>query len=178
MTNQFLFIHLKYLKDSACDGIILAVKPDERKQIQSMLEQFAITKVIAMVDGGGERQDSVAACIEAHDEGGIVLVHDAARPFIRHAVIDELVKAADEHGAAIAGVRAKDTMKYAEAGIVEETVDREKLWIIQTPQAFRYALLKEASDKAEAEGFLGTDESMLVERLGIRYKLLKVRMIM
>ena len=73
---------------------------------------------------------------------------------------------ADEHGAAIAGVRAKDTMKYAEDGIVEETVDRERLWIIQTPQAFRYALLKEASDEAQAQGFLGTDESMLVERFG------------
>ena len=82
-------------------------------QIQSMLEQFAITKVTAMVDGGGERQDSVAACIEAHDKDGIVLVHDAARPFIRRTVIAELVKVADEHGAAIAGVRVKDTMKYA-----------------------------------------------------------------
>lgn len=153
-------------RDSACDGVILAVKPDERVQIQSMLEQYKIRKVTAMVDGGGERQDSVAACIRAHEKGGIVLVHDAARPFIRHAVIDELVKTADKHGAAIAGVRAKDTMKYAEAGVVEGTVDREKLWIIQTPQAFRYTLLQQASKKAEVEGFMGTDESMLVERLG------------
>jgi 2-C-methyl-D-erythritol 4-phosphate cytidylyltransferase len=152
--------------DPACDGVILAIKPDERVLIQSMLEQFAIRKVTAMVDGGGERQDSVAACIRAHKKGGIVLVHDAARPFIRRTVINELVKTADRHGAAIAGVRAKDTMKYAEAGVVEGTVDREKLWIIQTPQAFRYTLLQKASEQAEAEGFMGTDESMLVERLG------------
>ena len=65
--------------------------------------------------------------LNAHDKGGIVLVHDAARPFIRRTVIAELVKVADEHGAAIAGVRAKDTMKYAEDGIVEETVDREQV---------------------------------------------------
>jgi 2-C-methyl-D-erythritol 4-phosphate cytidylyltransferase len=152
--------------DPSCAGIILAVRSDERDPIQSMLEQYSITKVKALVDGGGERQNSVAACIQAHDEDGIVLVHDAARPFIRRNVIDELVKVADVYGAAIAGVQAKDTMKFAPAGIVEETVDREKLWIIQTPQAFRYTLLLEASDKAIADGFLGTDESMLVERLG------------
>ena len=152
--------------DPACVGVILAVKPEERAQIQSMLDQFAINKVTALVDGGGERQDSVAACIRAHDGGGIVLVHDAARPFIRRSVITELVKVAEKHGAAIAGVRAKDTMKYVELGVVEGTVDREKLWVIQTPQAFRYELLKLASAEAQAEGFLGTDESMLVERLG------------
>lgn len=152
--------------DPSCEGIILAVKAEEQPSIQEMLSEFSITKVTAMVEGGGERQNSVAACIRAYEGEGIVLVHDAARPFIRHNVIAELVSIADAHGAAIAGVQAKDTMKYAPGGIVEETVDREKLWIVQTPQAFRYALLREASDKAVADGFLGTDESMLVERLG------------
>ncbi|MER2089276.1 MAG: 2-C-methyl-D-erythritol 4-phosphate cytidylyltransferase [Sporosarcina sp.] len=152
--------------DPSCNGIILAIKPDERAKIQSLLEQFTIKKVKALVDGGEERQGSVAACIRAHDAGGIVLVHDAARPFIRRSVIAELVEVADGHGAAIAGVRAKDTMKYAQAGVVEGTVDRERLWIIQTPQAFQYDLLRQASDQAQAEDFLGTDESMLVERLG------------
>ncbi|MCG7335330.1 2-C-methyl-D-erythritol 4-phosphate cytidylyltransferase [Sporosarcina sp. ACRSM] len=152
--------------DPACEGIILAVKAEERPSIQEMLSEFSITKVTAMVEGGGERQNSVAACIRAYEGEGIVLVHDAARPFIRRNVIAELVGTADTYGAAIAGVQAKDTMKYAPGGIVEETVDREKLWIVQTPQAFRYELLREASDKAVADGFLGTDESMLVERLG------------
>ena len=84
-----IFIHTLtvFEEDPACEGIILAVKPEERQEIQSMLKQFGITKVKAIVDGGSERQYSVAACIEAHDEGGIVLVHDAARPFIRHSVI-------------------------------------------------------------------------------------------
>ncbi len=152
--------------DPSCEGIILAVKAEEQPSIQEMLSEFSITKVTAMVEGGGERQNSVAACIRAYDGEGIVLVHDAARPFIRRNVIAELVSVADAHGAAIAGVQAKDTMKYAPGGIVEETVDREKLWIVQTPQAFRCGLLREAADKAVADGFLGTDESMLVERLG------------
>ena len=77
-----------------------------------------------------------------------------------------LLKKHNESGAAIAGVRAKDTMKYVDNGIIEETVDRESLWIIQTPQAFRYDVLEEAERLADEEGFLGTDESMLVERLG------------
>lgn len=153
-------------EDPLCAGIILAVKEEERQSIQELLAEFSITKATSIVEGGGERQNSVAACIQAYEGEGIVLVHDAARPFIRRHVIEELVKVADAQGAAIAGVQAKDTMKYAPAGIVEETIDREKLWIIQTPQAFRYALLREASDKAIADGFLGTDESMLVERLG------------
>ncbi|WP_339253078.1 2-C-methyl-D-erythritol 4-phosphate cytidylyltransferase [Sporosarcina sp. FSL W8-0480] len=153
-------------QDEKCSGMILSVKLEEKDEIERMLEQFGITKVKAIVEGGDERQQSVAACIRAHRLGGIVLVHDAARPFINRNVIHELVEVADEYGAAIAGVQVKDTMKLAPDGIVEETVDRSKLWAIQTPQAFRYGLLKEASDKAEADGFQGTDESMIVERIG------------
>ncbi|MDW0116722.1 2-C-methyl-D-erythritol 4-phosphate cytidylyltransferase [Sporosarcina thermotolerans] len=153
-------------QDEKCSGMILSVKLVEKEKIERMLERFGITKVKALVEGGDERQQSVAACIRAHQSDEIVLVHDAARPFINRNVIHELVGVADEHGAAIAGVQVKDTMKFAPDGIVEETVDRSKLWSIQTPQAFRYELLKEASDKAEADGFLGTDESMIVERLG------------
>jgi len=166
--KQLVRIHTLtvFEEDPACDGIILSVKPNERKEIQTMLNQFGITKVTNIVDGGSERQYSVAACIGSHASGGIVLVHDAARPFLRVAVISKLVESAAKFGAAIAGVQAKDTMKLAPDGFVEETVDRNSLWIVQTPQAFRYELLKEASDQAIADSFLGTDESMLVERIG------------
>ncbi|MGN7386225.1 2-C-methyl-D-erythritol 4-phosphate cytidylyltransferase [Sporosarcina sp. SAFN-015] len=168
MASKPILIHTLdvFEQDLACSGMILSVKDEEKPQIEEMLERFGITKVTALVEGGTERQQSVAACIRAHQSGGIVLVHDAARPFIKQEVIHELVGVAQLHGAAIAGVQVKDTMKYAPGGIVEETVDRSKLWTIQTPQAFRYELIKEASEKAEAEGFLGTDESMIVERLG------------
>lgn len=153
--------------DPACEGMILSVKEEERVDIGQMIAQFGITKVKMLVEGGAERQQSVAACIHAHQLKGIILVHDAARPFIRREVISRLVETADVQGAAIAGVRVKDTMKTASDTIVEGTIDRSTLWSIQTPQAFRYEVLKEASDKAEADGFLGTDESMIVERLGI-----------
>ncbi|MFC5601928.1 2-C-methyl-D-erythritol 4-phosphate cytidylyltransferase [Sporosarcina koreensis] len=168
MAGKPILIHTLdvFEQDPDCSGMILSVKDEEKPKIEEMLERFGITKVAALVEGGAERQQSVAACIDAHRSGGIVLVHDAARPFIKRDVIRKLVEVAREDGAAIAGVQVKDTMKVAPDGIVEETVDRSKLWAIQTPQAFRYELLKEASDKAEAEGFLGTDESMIVERLG------------
>ncbi|HEX5563427.1 MAG TPA: 2-C-methyl-D-erythritol 4-phosphate cytidylyltransferase [Sporosarcina sp.] len=168
MAGKPILIHTLdvFERDPDCSGMILSVKYEEKPQIEEMLERFGITKVAALVEGGAERQQSVAACINAHQSGGIVLVHDAARPFIKRDVVRKLVEVALEEGAAIAGVQVKDTMKVAPDGIVEETVDRSKLWAIQTPQAFRYEILKEASDKAEAEGFLGTDESMIVERLG------------
>lgn len=153
-------------KDPACTAIILAIKSSEREEIQSFLREFNITKVSTMVEGGSERQYSVAACMEAYKESGIVLVHDAARPFIRRSTIGKLVQTAADYGAAIAGVRAKDTMKLAEDGTITETVNRDKLWIVQTPQAFKYEVLDEASRKALKDNFIGTDESMLVERMG------------
>ncbi|AXI01375.1 2-C-methyl-D-erythritol 4-phosphate cytidylyltransferase [Sporosarcina sp. PTS2304] len=152
-----------FQQDPQCEEIILAVKTEEQATIQEILKEHSN---ITFVEGGGERQDSVAACIAAYKGEGIVLVHDAARPFLNSLVIEALVRKANDTGAAIAAVRVKDTIKFAENGTVQQTVDREKLWMVQTPQAFRYELLKKASDQAIQDDFLGTDESMLVERLG------------
>lgn len=153
-------------QDENCTGIWLAVKDEERASIQALLEQYQITKVKGLPTGGKERQHSVHSCIKEMTAVEVVLVHDAARPFITIPIITELAQVAFEKGAAIAGVRAKDTMKIVKAGLIKETVDRESLWMIQTPQAFRFDLIVEAQDVAEKVGFLGTDEAMLVERLG------------
>ncbi|MBI6862566.1 MULTISPECIES: 2-C-methyl-D-erythritol 4-phosphate cytidylyltransferase [Lysinibacillus] len=155
-----------FQQDPFCTGIWLAVKPEERIYIQELLDEYRITKVKGLPDGGAERQHSVHSCMKEMEQVDIVLVHDAARPFITHAIIANLVQSAHEFGAAIAGVRAKDTMKKVRNGVIEETVDRDSLWMIQTPQAFRFDLIVEAEDVAEKVGFLGTDEAMLVERLG------------
>ena len=155
-----------FQKDKNCTGIWLAVKPEEREYIEKLLGKYSITKVKGLPNGGEERQHSVHSCIKEMEHVDIVLVHDAARPFITTPVIEKLTLAAYEKGAAIAGVRAKDTMKKVTDGVIVETVDRDNLWSIQTPQAFRFDLLKEAEDDAEKVGFLGTDEAMLVERLG------------
>ncbi|WP_336636340.1 2-C-methyl-D-erythritol 4-phosphate cytidylyltransferase [Lysinibacillus fusiformis] len=155
-----------FQQDPFCTGIWLAVKPEERIYIQELLDEYRITKVKGLPDGGAERQHSVHSCMKEMQQVDIVLVHDAARPFIAHDIIANLVQSAHNFGAAIAGVRAKDTMKKVRNGVIEETVDRDSLWMIQTPQAFRFDLIVEAEDVAEKVGFLGTDEAMLVERLG------------
>ncbi|WP_446936942.1 2-C-methyl-D-erythritol 4-phosphate cytidylyltransferase [Lysinibacillus fusiformis] len=155
-----------FQQDPFCTGIWLAVKPEERIYIQELLDEYRIMKVKGLPDGGAERQHSVHSCMKEMQQVDIVLVHDAARPFITHDIIANLVQSAYDFGAAIAGVRAKDTMKKVRNGVIEETVDRDSLWMIQTPQAFRFDLIVEAEDVAEKVGFLGTDEAMLVERLG------------
>ena len=168
LLDKPILIHtlLVFEQDEACSGIWLAVKDTERVYIQSLITKYNITKIKGLPTGGAERQHSVHSCLKEMKDVEIVLVHDAARPFITKSIIAQLAKTAYEKGAAIAGVRAKDTMKVVREGIIKETVDRDSLWMIQTPQAFRFDLLAEAEDVAEKIGFLGTDEAMLVERLG------------
>ncbi len=168
LQNKPILIHTLevFQNDANCTGIWLAVKPEEREYIQRLLNEHHITKVKGLPNGGEERQHSVHSCIKEMEQVDIVLVHDAARPFITNDIIASLVECADVKGAAIAGVRAKDTMKKVRDGIIVETVDRDDLWMIQTPQAFQFDILYKAEDVAEKVGFLGTDEAMLVERLG------------
>lgn len=161
----FLYTLEVFQRDQNCDGIWLAVKEQERDLIESYVKRYNITKVQGYATGGMERQDSVRACLEAIPPCGVVLVHDAARPFIDREVIARLVETAQMSGAAIAGVPVKDTIKKVSNGIISETVDRNQLWMIQTPQAFRYPLILKAAQVARNDGFMGTDEAMLVERL-------------
>jgi len=161
----FLYTLEVFQQDPNCEAIWLAVKEQERQLIEEYVKRHNITKVQGYATGGTERQDSVRACLEAIPPCGVVLVHDAARPFIDREVIARLVETAQVSGAAIAGVPVKDTIKKAENGIISETVDRNQLWMIQTPQAFRYSLILNAAKAAQKDGFMGTDEAMLVERL-------------
>ena len=96
---------------------------------------------------------------------GIILVHDAARPFILKEHIHRLLDTAQETGAAIIGVPAKDTMKTVRGHMVMATVERSSLWAVQTPQAFRFSVLYKAYEQAEKDSFIGTDDSSLVERI-------------
>ncbi|TMU83293.1 2-C-methyl-D-erythritol 4-phosphate cytidylyltransferase [Bacillus sp. BHET2] len=153
-------------RDSHCKGIYLAIHPMERDAFTSLLKRFGITKVVKLVDGGEERQHSVYnALLEVRHE--IVLVHDGARPFIKESTIHQLVEKTYSTGAAIAAVPVKDTIKKVLDGKVEETIERSSLWMVQTPQAFRVSVLKKAHGEADEDGFLGTDDASLVERLDV-----------
>jgi len=122
---------------------------------------------LAVVPGGPTRQDSVWLALQAvPDDVEIVVVHDAVRPLITPDLIASVVRAAVEHGAAICALPIAETVKRVRNEVVEATLDRSELWAVQTPQAFRAALLREAHEKARRDGVVGTDDAMLVERLG------------
>lgn len=159
--------------DEACEGIILAIPAGDEDHFSSLLKKFGIKKVTSLVTGGNERQHSVYNGLQAAKKEGIILVHDAARPFIEKRVIHELVAVAEEDGAAVVAVPVKDTIKKVNNYEVVETIERSSLWAIQTPQAFRVSLLEEAHNLAFSEQFLGTDESSLVERLNVPVKIVE-----
>ena len=122
---------------------------------------------LTIVAGGPTRQESVWRALQAAPaDSGVIVVHDAVRPFVTRALVDDVVAAARADGAAICALPVAETVKRVRAGLVEATVDREGLWAVQTPQAFRAVVLREAHDKARRDGIVGTDEAMLVERLG------------
>jgi 2-C-methyl-D-erythritol 4-phosphate cytidylyltransferase len=162
-----VFIHsLKvFEEDELCDGIILAIHPQDEAEFNSLLKKYGVKKVLELVPGGKERQDSIYNALKTVKGDGIILVHDAARPFIRKEHIHGLLDTALETGAAIIGVQAKDTMKTVRDDVVMATVERSSLWAVQTPQAFRFSVLYRAYEQAEKDGFIGTDDSSLVERI-------------
>ncbi|OQP04775.1 2-C-methyl-D-erythritol 4-phosphate cytidylyltransferase [Geobacillus sp. 46C-IIa] len=159
--------------DERCTGIVLVVNPAERSRFEQLLERYRIRKVAAFANGGQERQHSVYNGLQALKGGGIVLIHDGARPFVRVRHLHELADAAVQYGAAIPAVRVKDTIKKAGGLFVEQTIDRSSLWAVQTPQAFRLSLIMEAHEEAKKAGYLGTDDASLVERLGRPVKILE-----
>jgi 2-C-methyl-D-erythritol 4-phosphate cytidylyltransferase len=152
-------------EDELCDGIILAVNPLDTAEFKSLINKYKVKKVLDLVPGGKERQDSIYNALKTVKNTGIILVHDAARPFILKEHIHRLLDTAQETGAAIIGVPAKDTMKTVGNHVVMATVERSSLWAVQTPQAFRFSVLYKAYEHAEKEHFIGTDDSSLVERI-------------
>ncbi len=166
LNNIPIFIHsLKVFdEDELCEGIILAINPQDEGEIKLLLKKHKVKKVLDLVPGGKERQDSIYNALKTVKIDGIILVHDAARPFILKEHIHRLLDTAQKTGAAIIGVPAKDTMKTVHDQSVLATVERSSLWAVQTPQAFRFSVLYKAYELAEKDCFVGTDDSSLVER--------------
>jgi 2-C-methyl-D-erythritol 4-phosphate cytidylyltransferase len=127
-------------------------------------------KIAAVARGGERRQDSVLSGLRRIDpeKADIVLVHDGVRPLVGQDLINRVIAAAQEKGAAVPAIPIGETIKLIEKQEVRQTLDREKLFRIQTPQGFTYGILKHALDKAREDNFYGTDEASLVERTGKR----------
>ena len=147
---------------------IVPVVPPESGSFQPGSRLPASEKLVAAVTGGRERQDSVRLGLAAlSTETRWVAVHDAARCLVSEAEVEAVIGAAQETGAAILARPSTDTLKRVRDGVIEATLDRSQCWAAQTPQVFRVDLLREALEKAAAEGFVGTDDAQLVERLGV-----------
>ena len=159
---------LKFSSLPAVGELIVVVAEAEVDYIGRLLAEVRGLKPYQVTAGGAERQDSITNGLKLlNPEADVVLVHDAARPLVSLETIEAVVRAAEEKGAAIAAVREKNTIKAVDAaGFVQETPPRENLWEVQTPQGFRRELLLRAYEKAAEDGFLGTDDASLVERLG------------
>jgi 2-C-methyl-D-erythritol 4-phosphate cytidylyltransferase len=161
-----------FARNRQISQIAVALRKNEMEQFSKRLQAEKIAAKVTLVEGGEHRQDSVGnalASLQAAPDD-IVLVHDAVRPFVDDEVIAGVVQAVEKHGAAIAGLPALDTIKQvertADGAIITSTIPRERVVLAQTPQGFRYQLIKRAFDSADDDGFTGTDEASLVERLG------------
>ncbi len=154
---------------SDIDAIYLVVPPDD---IENCLEKWcsSITfhKKIQVVPGGRERQDSVYQGILAVSDqrSGIVVIHDGVRPFITPQLISACAQEARRSGACIAGIPVQDTVKQVRSHTIQKTLDRNVLWTAQTPQAFEITRIRTAHENARKDGVVGTDDAMLIERMG------------
>jgi 2-C-methyl-D-erythritol 4-phosphate cytidylyltransferase len=155
--------------------MIIVVPPRYFSRARRSVSNAGLDDVAHVIAGGSERQHSVWNGINAFERRpDIVLVHDAVRPLVSRRMIGEVSRAAARYRAAVAGVRVKETIKVEKRrGFFTLTLQRDRLWVVQTPQGFRFELLHEAHLAAQKAGFLGTDEASLVERLGVPVRIVE-----
>lgn len=165
----------RFSRSKKINHLVVVVAAEDVSFIRKLLKAIPGLKPYQVVAGGSERQYSIANGLAVvPEESEIILVHDAARPLTSIETIDRVVEGAREVGGAIAAVPEKNTVKIVgEDGIVKETPPRKNLWEVQTPQGFRRDILLEAYRKAREDGFLGTDDASLVERLGAPVKVVE-----
>lgn len=148
--------------------IILVIRPGSEAEMKAVIDPLTNKERIRMVPGGAQRQDSVQAGLNAVAYSSeFIMVHDAARPFVTKEIVDSVLAAAKATGAAVCGAPCSDSLKeVAEDGLVEHTIDRTKIWSVQTPQIFRAALLRDSYRAMLKSGASFTDDTAVVERMG------------
>ncbi len=174
LSGRPLFFHtLKlFLQSDYIDEIIVAVPSANVDSTHRDVLSMSAGKPVKVVAGGTRRQDSVKNGIDVSDSHStLVCIHDAARPFVTEDLIQRSISACEFADGAVVGIPSKDTVKFSENGLVKETLDREKIWLAQTPQCFHKNKLLQALYYAETENLTGTDESALMEAMGFSIKL-------
>ena len=185
MNKQFMLINDRPLlaqtlaafqSCNAIDSIILVAGRDELKACkEQIIDRYGFDKVDKLVPGGSERQQSVYnGIMELEDDCSIVVIHDGARPILPEGIIERCIEGAKIYGAVSAGMPAKETIKILnEEGFVQYTPERGKVWVTQTPQAFKRDIIEKAHETANIKGISGTDDAFLVECMGINVKMLE-----
>ena len=176
LSGRPLFFHtLKlFLQSDYIDEIIVAVPSANVDSTHRDVLSMSAGKPVKVVAGGTRRQDSVKNGIDVSDSHStLVCIHDAARPFVTEDLIQRSISACEFADGAVVGIPSKDTVKFSENGLVKETLDREKIWLAQTPQCFHKNKLLQALYYAETENLTGTDESALMEAMGFSIKLVE-----
>ena len=164
-----IFVHTlrKFVASEVIEEIYLVLRADDLERTRQDVERERFAKPVRLFSGGATRQETVArALAEAPRTTELVVVHDAVRPFVALELIRRVVDQARKDGAVILGIPSVDTVKQVERQLILATLPRERVVLAQTPQAFRYDIITEAFARAAKDGFNGTDESSLVERLG------------
>jgi len=156
---------LAFEKCPDVDEVILVVRKERVESARCAAQMFGCKKVIKIVVGGNQRQQSVAnGLAEINGEAEVVAVHDGARPCVTPDLISETIKSARQYGSGVAAVKITDTVKEVDKGlIISQTIDRTKLWRVQTPQAFKVALLRKAFAMVAKKKIKITDEASSVE---------------
>lgn len=165
----------KFYNNSNIEDIVVVVKEDESEFFKKEILDKYNFKNVKIAYGGKERQDSVYNGLKLLDEKcDVVLIHDGARPFVSDKIIDKSIEEAKEHKAIVVGVPVKDTIKVIDNDKnIVDTPNRSVLWAVQTPQTFDYNILIDAYNDAFKNKFYGTDDAMLVERIGYKVKMLE-----
>jgi len=171
--KELIAYTLQVLQSSSLiDEIVVAAQNNYFELLETIKKNFGLTKLNLLVEGGEERQFSVhnaVRAIKAKDDD-LILVHDAVRPLVSKEIIYDSIQQAKEYGAAVVAIKAKDTLLKGN-DFVSEYLDRSEIYYVQTPQVFKYKILFNALQKAKEENFVGTDESMLVYKLGHQIKI-------
>ena len=165
----------KFYNNSNIEDIVVVVKEDESDFFKKEILDKYNFKNVKIAYGGKERQDSVYNGLKLLDEKcDVVLIHDGARPFVSDEIIDTCIEEVKEHKAIVVGVPVKDTIKVIDNDKnIVDTPNRSVLWAVQTPQTFDYNILIHAYKDAFKNGFYGTDDAMLVERIGYKVKMVE-----
>ncbi len=174
LAGKPILVHsLVSFQEAACvDDVYCVIPKEDQRFTEDLISEYCLSKVKKVLVGGKERQDSAAAAINylenKQSPDNIVLVHDAARPLLTTTLISILVQQAKVSGGAVAGRYVTDSLKVvSREGVIQNSVPRDRIWAMQTPQVFRLSILAKAYRRGASDHFIASDDAMLVERLGV-----------